>query len=229
MLNIRVMNARILGVSIILLLGIISTMGFYIGALAGDSDSSPSLSHEEPYIVGTPLESDIKFRAYYRDNRIEGLQPGKRFAFSFVVNSTMDEPGIFDLRVSKEGYVEEGYTEIPETAWVTFDSQSIELRSMGIKTIDVYIDIPGDEQWLAQRWQCWIDVMCGGEQVRCQILMDTSAEGDFGDGKVNWVLIGIGIGVLGIIGGVFFLSMIPGESKSEVEWGTGLDSKDWQG
>lgn len=217
--------------------------------LAGDSGSA-TVTHDPPYTIPPDVQNP-PFQIYYENNLVTGTQPGDTVAFPLAIRNLTHDPITFYLSISNEGTRQAGYTEIPNSEWVQLGTDMIELVPLTLRDVDIQIDIPQEEQWEGESWQCWIEITAEGysetDPLRAQILI-SDIEAEQGNREVNWVVVVGGIGLLfGALLGLLLLNSLfsrsqrskgkPQPPKPRVQeipkpeekgWATGLDPNDWQ-
>jgi len=58
---------------------------------------------------------------------------------------------------TNEYNIKEGYTVLPELSWITVTPNQQEVPSESTVTFDVTVNIPDEEQYYGNNWECWIE------------------------------------------------------------------------
>lgn len=115
------------------------------------------------------------------------------------INNREDTPQTFAMSVETPpaGERREGYWELPDNSWITFDQKMIEVDANSSGVVTVRVQIPDEEQWKDQSWETWVKVtgaQAGLFQVVIYVRLLISTNSELPPpATTNWGLIG-GIG-----------------------------------
>ena len=159
--------------------------------------SSSSLAQEQEGWAISPSEV-----------RVDGISLGESTEFSITIVNNKDFTVCFSMSSSTPTLdrLIPGYQPIPDTAWIRFNPQLIELAAYSRQKVTVTVDIPFEGEWGGKTYECWLSATSetmGILQVKldCRLLLSTSTAYPPG---VNWVLIGSIVSVVIIAGGVIY-------------------------
>lgn len=120
---------------------------------------------------------------------------GQTVERTLSINNKEDTPQTYTVSVetTPANQRREGYGELPDNSWVSFDQETIEVAANSSGVVTVRVQIPDDEQWKSQRWETWIKVTAPPDGlfnivIYVRLLISTGEPA-----AINWGLIG-GIG-----------------------------------
>lgn len=85
---------------------------------------------------------------------------GQTVERTLSINNKEDIPQTFTVSVETPpaNQRREGYGELPDNSWVSFDQETIEVGANSSGVVTVRVLIPDEEQWKDQSWETWIKV-----------------------------------------------------------------------
>jgi len=99
---------------------------------------------------------------------LQDIIPGEFYNLGEVANVKItaynddDKENVFTIGCYKSyvvGKIMKGYTEIPDTEWISFDRREIKIAGKGKGHINVFLKIPGEEKYYNQNWCCYIGIV----------------------------------------------------------------------
>ncbi|MDI6820303.1 MAG: hypothetical protein QMC89_05305 [Candidatus Hodarchaeaceae archaeon] len=142
------------------------------------STVSPTRAQEEPVGFGiSPAEFTVRdappMGEPYMLERKLVVRNGDSIKRTFIISAL--PPPTENLR--------EGYGPIPNENWVVLIPQVIEVGENSSGTVDIYLNIPRQENLTSQRWEVWISVRRLAEigevlepELICRAKIETTAE-----------------------------------------------------
>ena len=131
--------------------------------------------------------------------RVDGIRLGETASFEVTIANNKDFPLGFSIstNIPRPDDLRPGYEPFPDTSWISFTPQQIELPPFSQKKVTVTVAVPSEGDWGGRSYECWLGAKSeamGVMQIEldCRLLLSTSAAYARG---VYWPLIG---GITGI-------------------------------
>ena len=137
--------------------------------------------------------------------RIKNLSPGEEAAFTFTIWNKDDVSHIFTMTTYNPDKSErrQGRTEFPDTDWISFSPQRVEVAAASSADVNVVVAIPSDYTSTSKDWEVWPGVSTESSDlltVQLYVRLLVSIKGNF----PIWPIVGIAITVIFAGYGVFY-------------------------
>ena len=136
---------------------------------------------------------------------INNLLPGEEAEFSLTIWNKDDVSHIFTMTTYNPDKSERrpGRTEFPDTDWISFSPQRVEVDAASSADVKVVVAIPSDYKSTGKDWEVWLGVALESSDLLTVKLYERlliSSEGNF----PIWPIVGIAIAVIFVGYGVFY-------------------------
>lgn len=92
--------------------------------------------------------------------RIDNLSPGEETEFEFLIRNKDDSAHTFSLSTfhPQESQRREGRAKFPDSSWISFSPQRVEVEANSDTKVEVSVAIPSDRKWAGKDWEIWLKV-----------------------------------------------------------------------
>jgi hypothetical protein len=92
--------------------------------------------------------------------RIDNLSPGEETEFEFLIRNRDGSAHTFSLSTfyPEESQRREGRAKFPDSSWISFSPQSVEVEANSDTKVKVSVAIPSDHKWAGKDWEIWLKV-----------------------------------------------------------------------
>ena len=140
--------------------------------------------------------------------RVDGIRLGENASFEVTIANNKDFPLGFSIstNIPRPDDLRPGYEPFPDTSWISFTPQQIELPPFSQKKVTVTVAVPSEGDWGGRSYECWLGAKSeamGVMQIEldCRLLLSTSAAYARG---IDWPLIGSITGITVIAIGLIY-------------------------
>jgi hypothetical protein len=165
-----------------------------------------------------PSESQARYWIIYPEVDIKDLRPGASNEFRLTIGNQTDKPLTFAISVLMPKELKEGYKAFPNAKWISLTPEASDepskVQTADLITIDgkmerhiwVHVDVPRENKWRAQKWECIIRVTEANVDEGPDSVLTVSTDDSLsGAGEKNApVILGTLLGFTIIIGGAVY-------------------------
>jgi hypothetical protein len=158
---------------------------------------------------------------------IEDIPPGGSARIVLEVGNTIDRDYSFHLSAAQPSHLREGYSQIPDLSWISFDKQDIELPVNSSQKVTVTVSIPDDEELVGKKYQAEVKVVSEEPTmvIDSDLLITVGRAAPVpAAATIWWAFSGIAVA---LVAGIVICHRR--SEKQRTEWATGLKSKHWLG
>ena len=158
---------------------------------------SPSVAQAQSFSV-SPAEVEIN-----------NLSPGEETEFSLIIRNkdTVSRTFMLSTHNPKASQRREGRGEFPDSSWISFSPQQIEVAAGSGGAVKAKVAIPASQKWADKDWEIWLgvkpktsDLLVVNYYIRLSISTGSSVESSSNIG----LLAGIAVGVILLTGGIYY-------------------------
>ncbi len=158
---------------------------------------SPSVAQAQSFSI-SPAEVEIN-----------NLSPGEETEFSLTIRNKDNVSQTFMLFTynPQESRRREGKSEFPDSSWISFSPQEMEVAAGSGAAIKVKVAIPPNQKWANKDWEVWLgvkpetsDLLVVNYYIRLLISTSSSVESSSNIGLIA----GSAVGVILLAGGIYY-------------------------
>ena len=106
------------------------------------------------------LAQDINFSVSPAEVKLDNLPPGESTEFELTIYNKDEVAHVFTFTTFQPPEEErrEKRAEFPDTSWISFSPQEIEVTAKSEANVTVRVPIPQEQKWAGQDWEIWLGV-----------------------------------------------------------------------
>ena len=141
--------------------------------------------------------------------RIDNLSPGNETEFQLSIRNKDEVAHTLGLSTfyPQESERREGRAEFPDSSWISFSPQRVEVEAKSETKVKVSVAIPSDHKWAGKDWEIWLKVAPEDREflvVNYYIRVLVSTGEGLGAGPNVGLIAGIAIAVFLLGYGVYY-------------------------
>jgi hypothetical protein len=136
---------------------------------------------------------------------INNVSPGGEAEFNLIIHNKDNTSHTFMLTTynPEESERRQGKAEFPDSSWVSFSTQELQVAANSESEVTVTVVIPAEQEWVDKDWEIWLSIMpADGDLlvVNYYVRLLVSTGGGVENGSNVGLIVGAVAGMIVIVG-----------------------------